>query len=287
MPAALCGLVGFKPTYGRVSRTGAMPLSWTMDHVGPLARTAAEAAALLKILAGRDTTDDTTSRRSVGDYPAELMARIRGMRLGVQHQWFFEALDPEVAEAVGKGLDKLTSLGATIVEVHLPDLEEVLGAHRAIIFSEASSFHQPYLDKFAARYGDEIRPLLQAGLFLPAVDYLKAQRARRLIRQAWTKVFEPIDALVSPTTPVVATSFGQQSVDVAGGPKALVRAYLDLTLPFNFTGQPALSVPCGFSKSGLPIGMQLVGKPFEESKLLRIAHQYQQETDWHRRVAPV
>ncbi|MGE5195169.1 MAG: amidase [Deltaproteobacteria bacterium] len=286
MPSALCGLTGLKPTYGRVSRAGEMPLSWTMDHVGPITRTAAEAALALKILAGPDPADESASRRVVPDYPAELTARIRGLRIGVMHQWFFEALDPDVAGAVTRGLVKLVGLGARQVEVHLPFLEEVVGAHRAIIFSEAGSFHRPHLAGRAKDYADDIRPLLLAGLFIPAVEYLDALRARRIIRREWAKVFENIDVLITPTTPVTATRFGETTADVAGGPRPLVRAYLDLTLPFNLTGYPAISIPCGFSKAGLPIGMQLVGRPFAESVLLRAAHQYQQETDWHRRTPP-
>lgn len=287
MPSALCGLTGLKPTYGRVSRTGGLPLSWTMDHVGPLARTAEEAALALKLLAGADPTDESSSRRAVSDYPAELTARVRGLRIGIMHQWFFEALDPEVAGAVSEALAKFESLGARQVEVHLPLMEEAVGAHRAIIFSEASSFHRPFLAQRAADYADDIRPLLLAGLFLPAVEYLDALRVRRIIRREWAKVFEKIDVLVTPTTPVTATEFGQLTADLPGGPKPLVRAFLDLTLPFNLTGCPAISVPCGFSQAGLPIGMQLVGKHFTESVLLRAAHQYQLETDWHRRTPEV
>ncbi len=286
MPAALCGLTGLKPTYGRVSRSGGLPLSWTMDHVGPITRSAAEAATVLKLLAGHDPADETASRRPVPDYPAEIGARIRGLRIGVMHRWFFEGLDPQVAAAVGQGLEKLLGMGAVQVEVDLPLLDEVLGAHRAIIFPEASAFHRPYLAERAQDYADDIRPLLLAGLFMPAVDYLGALQARRIIRREWAKVFEKIDVLITPTTPVTATKFGEQTADVPGGPKPLVRAYLDLTLPFNLTGYPAITIPCGLSKSGLPIGMQLVGRPFTESVLLRTAHQYQQETGWHLRKPP-
>jgi aspartyl-tRNA(Asn)/glutamyl-tRNA(Gln) amidotransferase subunit A len=283
-PSALCGVTGLKPTYGRVSRAGGLPLSWTMDHVGPITRTTADAALVLKLLAGPDPADETASRRPVSDYPSELSARIRGLRIGIMHRWFFEALDAEVAAAVSLALEKLVALGARQVEVDLPLLEEALGAHRAILFPEASSFHRTLLQERAEDYADDIRPLLLAGLFLPAVDYLSALRARRIIRREWAKVFDGIDVLVTPTTPVTATKFGDVTADVPGGPKPLVRAYLDLTLPFNLTGYPAISVPCGFSKAGLPIGMQLVSRPFTESTLLRVAHQYQQETQWHERV---
>jgi aspartyl-tRNA(Asn)/glutamyl-tRNA(Gln) amidotransferase subunit A len=283
-PAALCGLVGVKPTYGRVSRTGGLPLSWSMDHVGPLARTAAEAAAVLRVLAGRDPSDETSSRRPVPDYAAELREAVRGLKIGIPHEWFFEAMQPQVADAVMAAIEKLAGLGCERVEMKLPRLPEVLGAHRAIIFAEASSYHQPHLQEHAELYGDEIRPLLQGGLFLPAVDYLKAQRVRRLVRRDWAKAFEKVDCLVTPTSPLVATKFGQEKAELPGGAKPLVRAYLDLTLPFNFSGHPALSVPCGFSKEGLPIGLQIVGKPFGEGTMLRLAHQYQQATEWHKRM---
>lgn len=285
LPAALCGVTGLKPTYGRVSRSGGYPLSWTMDHVGPMTRTAADAALALQILAGRDEADESSSRRAVPDYAAELTARIRGLRIGVMHAWFLEGLDAEVAAAVMEALDKLRALGAIVVEVDLPRLDEAVGAHRAIIFPEASAFHQPYLETRPGQYGDDIRPLLLGGQFLSAVNYLQALRLRRVIRREWQEAFDGIDALLTPTSPIPAPKFSATTASLPGGEKPLVRAFLDLTLPFNLTGHPALAIPCGFTKTGLPIGMQLVGKPWSEGTLLRIAHQYQQETQWHKRMA--
>jgi aspartyl-tRNA(Asn)/glutamyl-tRNA(Gln) amidotransferase subunit A len=287
LPSALCGVTGLKPTYGRVSRAGGFPLSWTMDHVGPMTHTAADAALALQVLAGRDLADETSSRRAVPEYSKELTARIRGLKIGVMHGWFFESLDPEVADAVMAAYAKLQSLGAIPVEVHLPHLEAALGAHRAIIFPEASAFHQSFLGTHAERYGDAIRPLLIGGELMSAVDYLQALRVRRLIRREWAKAFSTVDAVLTPTSPIVAPRFGANAADLPAGPRPLLRAFLDLTLPFNLTGHPALALPCGFSRGGLPIGMQLVGKPFEEGKLLRIGHQYQLETDWHKRTPTV
>jgi aspartyl-tRNA(Asn)/glutamyl-tRNA(Gln) amidotransferase subunit A len=241
---------------------------------------------VLRVLAGRDPADETTSPRPVPDYLAELKRPPAGLRLGIPHHWFFESLQPEVAAAVMAAIDKLADLGCKRVEVTLPHMEEVVGAHRAIIFPEAASYHQPYLQERAAEYGDDIRPLLQAGLFLPAVDYLKGQRARRVIRRAWAKVFAGIDCLVTPTSPIVATRFGEQKAKLPKGEIALVRAYLDMTLPFNLSGHPAMSVPCGFTREGLPIGLQLVGKPFGEDAILRIGYHYQQATEWHKRLPP-
>jgi aspartyl-tRNA(Asn)/glutamyl-tRNA(Gln) amidotransferase subunit A len=284
-PAALCGLTGLKPTYGRISRAGVAPLSWTMDHVGPLARSAEEAAQALAALSGRDETDESSSSRPVPNYGTEIKQPIRDVRIGLPRRWFYEALDPQVAAAIEAAAQQLTELGCRTVEVELPHMKAVLGAHRAIIFSEAGSYYWPFLQDRPERFGREILPLLQAGLFLPAVDYLHAQRVRRVIRRAWAEVFRTVDCLLTPTTPMTATRFGQQTADLPGGAKPLVRAYLDLTLPFNLSGHPALSAPCGFSRENLPIGMQIVGRPFDEALILRLAHHYQQVTDWHRRMA--
>ncbi len=283
LPAALCSIVGLKPTYGRVSRSGVVPLSWTLDHVGPLARTADDVALVLEHMAGHDPADESSSRAAVPDYSADLGKPLRGLRLGVPGQWFFGALEPAVAAALDAAIAKLVELGCERKSVDLPHMEEALGAHRAIIFPEAASYHEPFLRERADKYGDDIRPLLEGGLLLPAADYLKGQRVRRVIRAAWAKAFEPVDFLVAPASPITATRFDQQTAKLPGGERPLVRAYLDVTLPFNLSGHPAMSVPCGFSPEGMPIGMQLVGKPFAEGLLLRVAHQYQQATEWHRR----
>jgi aspartyl-tRNA(Asn)/glutamyl-tRNA(Gln) amidotransferase subunit A len=220
----------------------------------------------------------------VPDYAAELAGPVAGWTVGVPRGWFFDALAPDVAAAIEAAIARLAELEVRTVDVSLSRLEEVLSAHRAIIFAEAGSFHEPYLADRAGDYGDDIRPLLLAGRFMLAVDYVKAQRLRRLVRREWSKVLAAVDCLLTPTAPVAATGFGQEAAELPGGPKPLVRAYLDPTLPFNFTGHPALSVPCGFSRDGLPIGMQLVGRPYGEAAILRLAHHYQQATDWHRRM---
>jgi aspartyl-tRNA(Asn)/glutamyl-tRNA(Gln) amidotransferase subunit A len=284
LPAALCGVVGLKPTYGRVSRAGVAPLAWSMDHVGTLTRTAEEAAVVLEVLAGRDPADETTCDRPVPRYAAELNKPLRGLKVGLPRSRFFESLEPDVAQAVTVAGAELESLGIELVDVDLPYLDEVLGAHRAIIFSEAASFHRPFLEDRAEQYTEQVRLQLEAGLFLPAVDYLKGQRVRRVVRKAWAKTFASVDCLLTPASQAVATRFGAQTVDLPGGPTPLLHAYLGLLLPFNLSGHPAIAVPCGFSREGLPIGMQLVGRPLDEATILRVAHQYQEKTDWHRRI---
>ncbi len=287
MPAALCGLVGLKPTYGRVSRAGVAPLSWTLDHVGPIARSAEETAPVLRAMAGVDSADESTSNRPVPDYTRDLPKQIRGLRIGIPQNWFFESLHPDVAEKVTAAIDRLAALGAKRVEVTLPLMREVLGAHRAILYSEAASAFEPYLRESSEKLSPDIRTNLQVGRFIPAVDYLKGQRVRRLVRRDWAKIFERIDCLITPAAATAATKFGQSNMELSNGELPLINAYLDMTLPFNVSGQPALSVPCGFSSDNLPIGLQLAGRPFAEGMLLRIAHQYQQDTDWHHHMPPL
>jgi len=287
LPAALCGLVGLKPTYGRVSRRGVAPRSWSMDHVGPLTRTAQDAALVLEVLAGKDPADETSSSRPVPEYSRELEKPLRGLRIGLPRAGFFDSLEPDVARALRAATVELTSLGAECVDVTLPYLDEVLGAHRAIIFSEAASYHQPLLEDRADRYSDAVRLQFEAGLFLPAVDYIKAQRVRRVVRRVWADTFASVDCLLTPASQAVAARLGDDTVQLPAGPTPLLHAYLGLLLPLNLSGHPALSLPCGFSQDGLPIGMQLVGKPFDEATILRVAHQYQEKTDWHQQLPPM
>ncbi|MBI4621754.1 MAG: aspartyl/glutamyl-tRNA amidotransferase subunit A [Verrucomicrobia bacterium] len=283
LPAALCGVVGLKPTYGRISRAGGIPLSWTLDHLGPFARSAEDVASMLQVMAGHDPADESSSKRGVPDYRAELEKPVKGLRIGRPRDAFFRNVDPEVLAAVEAALRQLRDLGVTLVDVTLPHLPEVLGAHRAIIFSEASSYYRTVLADRGEKIGDGIRPNLEAGMFIPAVDYLQAQRVRRVVRQAWARLFAQVDCLATPTVPMTAPRFGQQTVPLPSGEMPLVNACLDNSLPFNFSGHPALTIPCGFSAGGLPIGLQLVGRPYDEPTLLRLAHHYQQHTDWHRR----
>ncbi len=285
LPAAFCGLIGLKPTYGRVSRAGAVPLAWSMDHLGPITRTADDAALVLKVLAGRDRADPTTARQLAPSAGADLEKPLDGLTIGLPRAGFFDDLDPQVARAVEDAAGVLAARGARPVDVQLPYLDEVLGVHRAVIFSEAAAFHRPLLAEHADRYDPAVRLLLEAGLFLSATDYLQAQRVRRLVRKAWADVFRTVDCLLTPTAPTVAARFGQRSVALPGGDASMLRACLGLTLPFNVTGHPAVSVPCGLSSEGLPIGMQLVGRPFDEGTILRVARRYQMETQWH--VAPL
>jgi aspartyl-tRNA(Asn)/glutamyl-tRNA(Gln) amidotransferase subunit A len=286
-PAALCGVVGVKVTYGRVSRYGGIPLSWSMDTVGPMSRTVGDAAALLQVMAGHDPKDPTTRKGAVPDYVRVLGAGLKGIRIGVPHDRFFSAMEPEVGAAMQDALGVLKKEGATLVEVRFPPLDPVIGAHRAIIFSEAGAAHEELIRTRAGELSDEVRPLLQSGLFLTASQYLGAQQARRKIIAGYRSLWRSFDVLVTPSSPIAAPLIGATTTMLGGKEIPLVRAFLDLTLPFNLTGQPALSVPCGFTRGGLPIGLQLVGRPFDEATLFRAGAAYEAATNWHSRKPPI
>jgi len=286
-PAALCGVVGVKVTYGRVSRYGGIPLSWSMDTVGPMSRTVGDAAALLQVMAGYDPKDPTTRRGAVPDYQSALEQGLKGIRIGVPHDQFLSMMEPDVGAAIQDALGVLKQSGATLVDVRFPPLDPVIGAHRAIIFCEAAAAHEELIRTRAALLSDEVRPLLQSGLFLTATQYLGAQQARRNIIAAYRALWRSFDVLVTPTSPIAAPVIGATTAQLAGKDIPLVRAFLDLTLPFNLTGQPALSVPCGFTRGGLPIGLQLVGRPFDEATLFRAGAAYEAATPWHSRKPPI
>ncbi len=286
-PAALCGVVGVKVTYGRVSRHGGIPLSWSMDTVGPMARTVGDAAALLQVMAGHDPRDPTTRRDTVPDYLAALSGGLKGIRIGIPHDRFMALMEPEVGAAIQDALGVLKRQGATFVDVRFPPIDPVVGAHRAIIFSEAAAAHEELIRTRAADLSDEVRPLLQAGLFLTATQYLGAQQARKKTIAAYREIWRSFDVLITPTSPIAAPPIGATTARLGDKDIPLVRAFLDLTLPFNLTGQPAISVPCGFTKAGLPIGLQLVGRPFDEATLFRAAGAYGAAPDWHRRTPAI
>ncbi len=286
-PAALCGIVGVKVTYGRVSRHGGIPLSWSMDTVGPMARTVGDAAAMLQVMAGYDPKDPTTRRDTVPDYLAATATSLKGLRIGVPHDHFMAMMEPDIGSAIQDVLGVLKQAGATLVDVRFPPLEPVIGAHRAIIFSEAASAHEELIRTRAADISDEVRPLLQAGLFLTATQYLAGQQVRKKTIAAYREVWRSFDVLVTPTSPIAAPPIGASTARLGDKDIPLVRLFLDLTLPFNLTGQPAISVPCGFTKAGLPIGLQLVGRPFDEATLFRAASAYESETNWHLRIPAI
>jgi aspartyl-tRNA(Asn)/glutamyl-tRNA(Gln) amidotransferase subunit A len=304
-PAALSGVCGLKPTYGVVSRYGMIAFASSLDQGGPFARSAEDLAALLNVMAGFDARDSTSLERPAEDYARDLERPLAGLRIGVPREYFSEGLAPEVAAAVRGAIDAIAKLGASTVEVRLPNTGLSVPAYYVIAPAEASSnlsrydgvrygFRAPdYTDLVdmygktrAEGFGPEVKRRILVGTYVLShgyydAYYLKAQKLRRLIAQDFVAAFKQCDVIMGPTAPTVAFKLGEKTEDP-------VQMYLNdiYTVSANLAGLPAMSIPCGFSASGLPIGLQLVGDYFAEARLLGIAHQYQRATDWHRRTPP-
>jgi aspartyl-tRNA(Asn)/glutamyl-tRNA(Gln) amidotransferase subunit A len=287
IPAALCGIVGIKPTYGRVSRYGLTPLSWSLDHAGPMAKTVEDAALLLHTMAGYDARDPGSAQRPVPDYPAALSGDVRGLRLGIPSEYFWDMLDPEVESAVRQAADVLQNMGASLHTVSWPALRFVTLAALIIVLVEASAYHEAWIRARPQDYAPDIALRLKWGLLLPTSAYPKAQRLRALLCQEGAQLWRQVDVLLTPATMTAAPPPGQTHVRIGDRQMSTREAMLRLMRPFNLTGMPALSLPCGFTTAGLPIGLQIAGKPFDEATVLRVAHTYEQHTDWHRRQPPL
>ncbi len=283
VPAAMCGLTGLKPTYGRVSRYGAMPLSFTLDHVGPLARTARDCALLLQAIAGADTNDATAAAVPVPDYRAGLEAPVAGVRIGVPERFYCDDMDADVAAAIEESLRIYSDLGAEIVPVAVPDANPINLLTQIVARSEGATAHAAWMRERYDRYSEGVRSRIAMGFAIPAVSYLEAVNLRyRYLDELLAEVFSRVDILHMPTSPVAAPTLEDTAPDAAEMPRFLGLITRNMR-PFNYTGLPAISLPCGFTEGRLPIGMQLVGRPFDEGRLLNLAHLYQRETDWHRR----
>ncbi len=287
IPASLCGVVGLMPTYGRVSRYGCLALSWSLDHVGPLARSVTDAALLLGVIAGEDPLDVSTQPIPVPDYAAGIEEGVDGLRVGVPTNWFFERVDDDVAAAVRQAIEVLAGLGAEVVEVSLPHVELSLLAEFAIVLPEATSYHEHLLRERADRYAPDIRVLLEAGEAISGPKYLKAQRLRTLIKQSFRAAMMRVDVIATPTTPSPSVTIGQETIAIGEEPEPVLDCLVRYTCPIDLSGQPAISVPCGFTGEGLPIGLQLIGRPFDEATLCRAARAYEAATDWHARRPPL
>jgi aspartyl-tRNA(Asn)/glutamyl-tRNA(Gln) amidotransferase subunit A len=270
IPAAFCGIVGLKPTYGRVSRAGVIPLSWSLDHVGPMTRTVADAALMLQVLAGRDPADPSSADVPVPDYQAALQGDLRGLRLGLPADYFFAHLDPEVRDAVHATVGRLQAQGAAVEAVPLPRIQLAAAASFAIMRAEATAYHEPYLKARAAEYGADVRGRLLTGQFVLATQYLKAQRARQVLRAEVDAALARVHALIGPAAPLPAPPLDTREVTV-GGVTQDVRLWITrCTAPINVTGHPVLAVPCGLTTGGLPVGLQIIGRHFDEGTILRV-----------------
>jgi aspartyl-tRNA(Asn)/glutamyl-tRNA(Gln) amidotransferase subunit A len=286
IPAALCGITGLKPTYGRVSRAGALPLSWTMDHLGPMARSAADCALMLRAMAGYDPADPSTSVLPVPDYAAALTGDVKALRIGLLRVSFLDASDAEVAAAVERAAAHLESLGARVDEVSLPGVAHVAAASFAIVAAEALAYHATWIRTRARDYQRDVSERLKMGVFVTGEDYVRAQRIRALVRDEVDEALRHRDVLLAPATPIAAPRLDETEVQLDGRRIDVRTALIRLTRPFNLSGHPACALPCGFTAGGLPIGMQLVGRPFDEATVIRAADAYQRTTDWHVKRPP-
>jgi aspartyl-tRNA(Asn)/glutamyl-tRNA(Gln) amidotransferase subunit A len=301
-PAALCGVVGLKPTYGLVSRFGLVAYASSLDQIGPFARTVEDAATVLRAIAGHDERDSTSYQSDIPDYAAELKARRGPWKIGIPKEYFGEGLDPEIGAAVEKAVAFYRAQGCEVRDVSLPHTTYCLDTYYIIATAEASSNlarydgirygHRSkeatdivdlYFKSRAEGFGAEVKRRIILGTYVLSSGYydafyLRAQKVRALIREDFLKAYEQVDALLTPTSPIPAFKLGEKSDPLA---MYLCDIY---TIGVNLAGLPGISVPCGFTKSGLPIGMQLIGQPFQEANLLALAHAYEQAHEWHRRA---
>lgn len=284
VPASWCGITGLKPTFGRVSKYGVLPLGYTLDHPGPMAQTVRDTALLFEAMAGFDPKDPSSVDRPVPRcMPAEGEPSLRGIRIGLPRNFFFDRIDKEVDGAVYFMAYTAEDLGAELQRVQVPDGEQLNTLAHITLLSEAAAVHEPYLRKRRKTYGDDVRTLLDMGRVIPAVDYLQAQRLRKRILGVYLDILRRVDALLVPATPMTAPRIGQKQVEIRGEMEDTRIAATRLLRGFNLLGLPVLSMPAGYSSDGLPIGMQLVGRPWDEPLLLRIGAALEDRTQLRRR----
>ena len=287
-PAKSCGIVGLKPTYGRISRFGVTTLSWTLDHVGPLARTVADVAQMLQVIAGSDPQDSSAASTAVPDYARALTGNVRGLRIGVPTSHFFNNVHPETDASLRRALALLKEMGAGLVDVTVKHAELCSPASAVILGSESAAFHEKRLKENAGLFDPLVRERLEASTFYSATDYIKAMRVRTLLKDEMRRVFQTCDVLMMPAGNA-APKLIQEIVETDVPPNPPPPARPDSFNLANVTGIPAIVLPCGFTTGPpiLPLGIQFCAKPFDEATLFRVAHAYQSATDWHTRTPPL
>ena len=277
IPASLCGVVGLKPTFGRVSLRGVFPLSWNLDHVGPLTKSVKDAALLLQLMAVYDPLDPASVKMLRGDYLNHLDDPVKGRKIAFATGKFIEMSDPEVLEMVRKTADIFQSFGCEVQEVDMSWLRDAALANKLMTQSDGAAVHRERLREHPEMFGEDIRRRLEDGANTSSTDYILARRTQTEMKKRFEQFFEEYDFVITPTTPIAAPTIeGHDAVEQAA---RLTR----FTAPFNLTGLPALSVPCGFTKEGLPIGLQIVSRLWGEFKVLNLGHAFEQATEWHQR----
>ncbi|NLI68302.1 MAG: aspartyl/glutamyl-tRNA amidotransferase subunit A [Bacilli bacterium] len=275
IPAATNGIVGLKQTYGRVSNYGSFPLAWTLDHIGPMTKTVKDAAALLEVIAGYDPKDSTTVNVPVDQYLDVITGDVKDLVIGINEEYFFNNVDKDIEQAVRNKIRQLEKEGARIQEVDIPSLQFSEWAVMTTIISEPAAIHQQNHLNRPEDFGEDLQFLFDLGELPSAVDYIHAQQIRRHLKQDFQNVFENIDVLITPTLPIQTPKIGADTVELNGEEVGVLDHIIRFTGPFNITGLPALSVPCGF-KGHLPIGIQIVGKPFDEKTILNVGYAIEQ-----------
>jgi len=284
LPAHFCGVTGLKTTYGRISRAGAMPLSQSLDTVGPLARTVEDCALLLGLMAGADPEDLTASTTAVPDYVAATTGAIKGVKIGVPTAFYVDDLDADVARILDDTIAVLKREGAQIVPVELPDQRQLTAACQLVIAVEAAAFHKRWLIERPQDYGPQVLMRLQNGLAIPGVSYLEAMRWRGPALSAHLAATADVDAVIAPVAPVAAPTIAESDVGNSPDAESVIQRLTRFTRPINYLGLPALAIPCGFTSKGLPVAMQLIGRSFDEATLLRIGAAFQRATDFHDKI---
>jgi aspartyl-tRNA(Asn)/glutamyl-tRNA(Gln) amidotransferase subunit A len=284
MPAHFCGVTGLKTTFGRISRAGAMPLSQSLDTVGPLARTSEDCALLLGLMAGPDPLDPTAAREPVPDYMAATREQIKGLKIGVPTAFYVDDLDPEVGRVLDETVATLKAEGATIIAVELPDQRQLTAACQLVLATEAAAYHKRWLIERPGDYGPQVLMRLQNGLSISGVSYLEAMRWRGPALAAYLAAVAGVDAVLAPAAPVPAPTISESDIGNSPDAEAVIQRLTRFTRPVNYLGLPSLSIPSGFTRNGLPVGMQLIGRSFDEAMLLRIGAAFQRATDFHARA---
>ncbi len=275
IPAALCGTVGMKPTFGRVSKSGVFPLSWSLDHVGPITRTVEDNALMLNVLAGHDPEDLYSVDLPEEDFARDLRRGVRRARIGVPRGFYSEHVEEEVGARVREAVDVFRSLGAQVREVEIPNLVDTLHAQRLILAAEAYAVHQDRLENEPESFGEEVSERLMDGARPRAYRYANARRRGMLATEEFDHVLQDVEVLLTPTLPITATEIGQREVGIGDYEESTRSALTRFTGPTDLTGHPSLSIPCGTTFSGLPVGLQLIGRRFDEATLYRFGHAYE------------
>lgn len=285
MPAALCGIAGLKPTYGRVSRAGVLDLSWSMDHVGPMTRTTADCAVLMNVLAGHDPRDPASSQRQVPDFTSGLSEGLDGLKIGIPTDYFFtDAVDAEIKSAVLVAIELMAKNGAEIVDLQMPWVVKGRAINLGVILPESVAVHEKMLSEHADLYTPAVRGRIQSGFNIPAIDYVRAQRARQWFNHQMAESMRHVDVLVAPTVPIQTPTIEACTPSLAQGNLGAGSELPMFTGVFDVTGQPSHSIPCGFTAAGMPIGMMITGHPFDEVTVLQVGNAYERLTGWHLRA---